>query len=470
MTDTRRFAVWITVPALLALAAGARAAGPFDLGGRLEPFVDAALIESMDGAALKLQPPTRREIVFSFDKPWEGPVSAYCTVLYDGLAYRLYYRGHMVDDNNNRQLACMAVSSDGIHFARPNLGLYEFGGSWDNNIVWIGKEAHNFTPFLDANPAARPDERFKALGGNPPIAFKSADGVHWSKMQEEPVITEGAFDSQNLAFWDTEAGLYRSYSRSWSGGGYEGFRTIQSCASTDFIHWSPPAQNRYAENVPAEHFYTNATVPHPGAPHIFLSFPMRFVPNRKKIETREVGGVSDAVFMSSRDGAMWDRPFLEAWIRPGPGPRNWTDRNIMPAWGVHELTPGEYSVYHSEHYRWDSARLRRVTVRKDGFASLSAGAMPGTAVTKPFVFEGDTLWINYSTSAAGSIRFEFLVADGDPLPEWSGDNAAEIFGDSLREPVEWGNGGSLEPLEGQPVRLRITLKDADLYSIQFGVK
>ena len=76
-----------------------------------------------------------------------------------------------------------------------------------------GEGTHNFTPFLDQNPAARPEERYKALAGGPLIALCSPDGIHWRKLRDEPVITQGAFDSQNLAFWDSARGRYAAYFR-----------------------------------------------------------------------------------------------------------------------------------------------------------------------------------------------------------------------------------------------------------------
>jgi hypothetical protein len=43
--------------------------------------------------------------------------------------------------------------------------------------------------------------------------YQSADGVTWSKMTDEPVITHGAFDSQNIAFYDNVRDEYRAYWR-----------------------------------------------------------------------------------------------------------------------------------------------------------------------------------------------------------------------------------------------------------------
>jgi hypothetical protein len=159
---------------------------------------------------LKLHEPVRREIVLTTDKPWEGPTCGYFSAIQDGKKVRLYYRGSAGgSDHSDAQVTCFVESEDGIHFTRPKLGLIEAGGTKDNNVIWRGVESHNFAPFLDANPNAKPAERYKALGGvkqpgknwhqgETPgglYAFASPDGIHWKKMQDTPVITKGAFDS-----------------------------------------------------------------------------------------------------------------------------------------------------------------------------------------------------------------------------------------------------------------------------------
>lgn len=429
------------------------------IGSRWELFVDDSLIESLQGAALKLNPPVRREIVLTTDRPWEGPASAYFTAIQDGKKVRLYYRGYCPGDQSQEQATCMAESDDGIHFTRPNLGLFAFQGSQANNIVWQGIEAHNFAPFLDTNPKARPDSRYKALGGinSKLYAFGSPDGIRWRKLLPDPILTDGTFDSLNTAFFDTVLGKYRLYSRYFTRGEYNGFRAIQSCISDDFLRWSKPAPNRYAPGVPTEHFYTNAVRPCPGAPHLLLSFPKRFVPERTKLAGYKEPGVSDAMFLSSRDGLNWSRPFLEAWLRPGPDPHNWTQRSNMPATGIIETGPEELSLYASEHYDWPDHRLRRLSVRRHGFASVGAGVQGGTVVTRPLIVTGNTLALNYATSAAGSVVVEVLDPTGKVLAQ-----SKPLFGDEL-------DGDSkldLAPWSGKPLTLRFTLKDADLYAFR----
>jgi hypothetical protein len=447
--------------------------GTVAIGTRLEMFVDDWLMDSTrsrGGVSLQLQTPVRREIVLVTDQPWEGPDSAYFTVFQDGPLVRLYYRGLVPGgaDTSTGQVTCYAESTDGIHFTRPNLGLVDFHGSKENNIIYRGIEAHNFAPFRDGNPAAKPEERYKALAGiqSKLYAFVSPDGIRWQKLQAQPVMTKGDFDSLNLSFWDERTQNYRCFSRFGDGG----VRSVQSCTSTDFIHWIDPTPNRYPKSAPKEHFYTNGTRPCPGAPHIYLSFPKRFVPERRKFADYKEMGVSDAIFLSSRDGVNWDRTFLEAWVRPGHDDRNWTQRSNMPAWGIVQLDPSEFSLYITEHYEWPDHRLRRITVRRHGFASVHAGAAGGEFTTRPVTFTGRNLILNYATSAAGAIQVEVQDAQGQPIEGRSLVEMPVLFGDELDAVVRWKSGSDLSSLIGKPVRFRFVLKDADIFALRTGTE
>jgi len=353
---------------------------PVPIGSRVEMFVDDWLIDSTrspGNVSLQLQPPVKHEIVLVTDKPWEGPDSAYFTVFQDGPRVRLYYRGIVpAGDTSTGQVTCYAESTDGIHFTRPNLGLVEFQGSKENNIIYRGLEAHNFAPFRDANPSAGPEARYKALAGllSQRYAFVSPDGIHWKKLPAEPVMTKGAFDSLNLSFWDERTQDYRCYSRYFD----DGVRAIQSCTSTNFIYWTDPVPNRYPKRAPKEHFYI------------------------------------------------------------------------------------------SEHYEWPDNRLRRLTVRRHGFASVHAGAAGGDFTTRLLTFTGKSLILNYATSAAGALQVEVQDEQGKPIEGRTLADMPALFGDELDAVVTWKSGGDLSDLVGKPVRFRFVLKDADLFALRTG--
>jgi hypothetical protein len=202
--------------------------------------------------------------------------------------------------------------------------------------------------------------------------------------------------------------------------------------------------------------------------------PFRFSPDSRILTDDEMKangidismwkGVSDAVLLTSRGGNAYERKFMESFVRPGLDQRNWTERSNMPAWGIIE-TPGDattFSMYISENYRWPTNRLRRLTVRRHGFASMHAGAAEGEFTTRPITFAGQRMTINFSTSAVGSVRIELQDETGKVLAE-----SESMYGDELEHVVEWKGGGAIAPHAGKPVRLRFVLKDTDVYAFAF---
>jgi len=453
------------------------AAKPIPLGSRRELMVDRFLIERLSGGAkLKLHHPVPRQVVLVTDKPWEGNTCGYFTVFRDGPLYRMYYRGSHYEKKaprgrkkrrHHRELTCYAESTDGIHWKRPRLGLFAFEGSKENNIVWDGVGTHDFTPFKDPNPNCRPEERYKALGRGEAdkksalFAFTSPDGIHWKRLGEKPVITKGAFDSQNLAFWDSVRGEYREYHRDFR----NGKRDIRTCTSKDFRTWTDPVWLSYP-GAPSEHLYTNQIMPYYRAPHLFIGFPTRYLPDR--------GSLTEGLFMTSRDGLTFHR-WTEAFVRPGLNREKWHNRSNYIWWGLVETAsdlpgaPNDLSLYTNEgYYRGQSQAIRRYTIRIDGFVSVTAPLSGGEMLTRPFTFEGTELFMNYSTSAAGSVRVEIQGDSGKPLPGFSLSDCPEIFGDTIEGRIRWRGDRSVRGLAGKPVRLRVVLRDADLFSFRFG--
>lgn len=458
-------------------AAADRAEEPINIGNSRELFVDDYLIDELHNAKLELQQPREREVVIVHDEPWEGCASTYHTVFRDGDLYRMYYRGAQHDETSKRptheEVFCYAESSDGIHWTKPKLGLVEFKGSKDNNIILKGSASHNLAPFIDENPDCQPAEKYKAVGGvkGGLVTFKSVDAVHWERLSEKPVITKGYFDSLNTAFYDTKRGEYVEFHREYR----DSVRDIMTCTSADFALWSEPEWLEYT-GAPHQHLYTNAIVPYHRAPQVFLGLPMRYVPGRNP-EKHSQDGVSDVGFMTSRDGENFRR-WNEAFVRPGLQADRWVNRNNLPARGIVETesdspgAPPELSFYATEgYYRGPATRLRRFTLRLDGFVSVSAPPEGGELITKPLTFtkcDGPTkLSINFATSAVGSLKCELQDETGKPIPGYSLEECDEIYGDSVDRPITWSGGDDLSSLAGKPVRLRFVMQDADLYALEF---
>jgi len=139
----------------------------------------------------------------------------------------------------------------------------------------------------------------------------------------------------------------------------------------------------------------------------------------------------------------------------------------MAAWGVLRTAEDELSMYYSEHYHHLTNRLRRRTLRLDGFASVRADGRGGDMGTRPLIFEGEEMVLNIATSAAGGVRVEIQDEGGHPLPEYGLEECSEFYGDEIEYVVRWTRGPKVGELAGRPVRLRFSMRDADLYSVRF---
>ncbi len=510
MKSTALLGVAATGHALGAMAARGDEAKASDseainISSRRELFVDQYLIERLDGVRLELHRPMRREVVFRTDAPWEGNSGCYQSVFRDGDIFRVYYRGGHVNpskayekEKRSWEILCMAESRDGIHWTRPELNVVEFQGSKKNNLDLdanmvreIGGRPSHTSVFKDTNPDCPDGERYKIVivGSKPKkglYLLVSADGVHFQLKSQQPFTTSGAFDSQNLMFWDSVGKVYREYHRDFDHG-VRGIRTAASPAPDSFPepHWLeyPGA----AEQA----LYTNQILPYYRAPHIFMGFPLRYddrgwSPSMNQLpgleerqyrasKSRRYGtALTDAAFMSSRDGVTFAR-WYEAFIRPGPATKDtWVYGDNFVFWGMLQTksdlegAPDDISLYATEGY-WegDSISFRRYTLRQDGFVSVHAGGKAGSLLTKPLVFEGSQLHLNFATSAMGSIQIEIQDAEGKPVKGFAMKDCPEFFGDTIDRTVTWKDNKDMSSLAGKPVRLRFEIKDADIFSFQF---
>lgn len=439
---------------------------PIDIGNSLELFVDDLLIDNLEGDVRReMRRPEPKEVVLVTDSPWEGNTSGYYTLFRDGDLYRMIYRGWQHDAKMkavHQEVTCYAESRDGIHWTKPNLGLFEWNGSKDNNIVWLSSGTHNFTAFRDDNPATPDEARYKALGGGGGglLAFQSPDCKTWKLIQDKPVITNGAFDSQNLAFWDSQRKEYRGYWRYFTKGVTteknwkpDGVRAIRTATSKDFIHWDNEADLTYGEGTPAEHLYTNAVQKYFRAPQLFIGFPTRYLP--------EQGQRVEPVLMSSRDGVHFNR-WSEAVISENaPADRKGNRSNYM-TWGMFQL-PGntkEISLYATENYYESTpGRVRRFVYRTDGFVALHGGPAGGKVTTKPLRYRGSRLLLNYVVEPGGSLQIEALDETGNGIGR-----SKPLHGDEIDAAVAW----EQEPnLKQGVIRLRFLLTNADVYSMRF---
>ena len=462
-------------------------------------FWDEYLINTAETTAtLKLHTLQAREVVIDHNEPWEGDGCDFHCILKEDGFYRLYYLGwEMRDPGATRHgpiVVCYAESADGKNWVKPKLGICEFEGSKENNIILDHNtnKFDNFSVFKDTNPDCPKEELYKGVGldGNDLFnlwCFTSADGINFKKAWR--MTNQGKFDTLNIAFWDKYTNQYICYIRDFHNvPGKDlnaGIRDIRWMVSKDFKDWTVPVLLDFgdADDYP---LYTNVVQPYYRADHIYVGFPSRYVEKkewtanfeqlagadrrkeRMKADPRFGLAVTDCVFMSSRDGKTWKR-WDEAFLTPGPEREyNWVYGDCYPALGMIETTsdlphaPNELSMYtFDNHWARIPSKLRRYTIRIDGFVSYNAPYKPCKIITKPFVFEGNNLSINFATSAVGYVKFK-LIGDGKTF------DSVEIFGDSLDRNVVFEN-GNISSLSGKPVKMEIIMRDADLYSFKFNL-
>ena len=171
-----------------------------------ELFLDDEMIEMAAGVVRRIHQPAKHRLnpVMQAEKWWEGnQLFPYCT-MYDEeeKLFKMWCR--CGSDSPEKRVdghgACSTyvTSEDGVHWERPSLGLMDFGGRRDHNVIFTGDETENLRPqgkkgviiSVVRNPHARDvDEKYVGMGfqlrKRGAYLGYSADGIHW-RFDDEP--------------------------------------------------------------------------------------------------------------------------------------------------------------------------------------------------------------------------------------------------------------------------------------------
>ncbi len=476
---------------------------PVNIGSRRELFVDYLLLDRLSGSYLKLHEPCSSGSVLRIDKPWEGPANFGMSVIELDGKLLMYYRAMRLDPNDEDGVGCVVESYDGgATWVKPVLNIVKRPDWPDNNIIATveGKPEFSFpsAPWLDTNPHVSENQRVKMIksvplsgekhtamrdpaGPKKLVFWASYDGYKFYKLDPQPEFIStlpNAFDGGNTMFWSQAEKQYVIYYR-W----YDGYRTMARSTSKDLMKWTDSVPMTYGD-TPREQFYVNNTTPYFRAPHIYIALAARFMEGRKVLTDEQASEIkvhsfpgrpykyyldcSDGVLLTSRAGStVYDRTFMETFVRPGPGYSNWVTRTNYPLTGIFPAGKEKIQFFVTRNYMQDSWHIERMLLRTDGFVSISAPWKGGEFFTKPLIFNGNRLEINYRTGAPGFVRVEIQDISGKPFPGYSIDDCPEIIGDEIFRIVRWKNGPDISRFSGQPVKLRFVMKDADLFSIRF---
>jgi sucrose-6-phosphate hydrolase SacC (GH32 family) len=145
-------------------------------------------------ARTTFNPPTNLGAVIKPDQVWEAGIYPFAQVVQFGNEIRVYYhcQGDTPLGTFLVPMLCLAISTDGRSFVKPDLGAVPFNGSKHNNIVMcpvmngescdVGAQPSGWYPpgpvWLDPRSGVPPDELWKSTGGNGNLMV-SADGIHF---------------------------------------------------------------------------------------------------------------------------------------------------------------------------------------------------------------------------------------------------------------------------------------------------
>lgn len=519
--------------ALAASAPSVHAAdtAPIDIGARRQLFIDPLFVQDARGVKfLTHQPRKTGDRTITADRPWErGGLGPYSSVLWDNGCYHLWY--HAMDAKlwHTSPVAgsiCYATSDDGITWNKPDIGLVDYEGSKRNNII-VGHGAaglrigqDGMMVFVDLKAPAgerlRMVNRFSQKGDGKSDGvnlMSSGDGIHWKLTHENvmtyrPEVKGHHLDSQNVMFWDESLSKYVAFVRRNLKDTENQGRAIARAESDrlgDFpltqdlpVVFRPDPPDPVHGGASVVDFYNSAALRYPWADRAYFQFPQAYYHYTRAL--REFAqdaptnvGPLDTQFAASRDGLHWERYERRPFVRVGMK----GEFDCHSARLIYGLVPDRAGREMYMYYRgsdwlhgWDRDErnrkllsglglgaaqditvLSRLVLRRDGFVSVTAGQESGEFTTPALKFTGRRLRLNLDTSAVGIARIGLLDASGRPIPGYSLEDCDIIHtANEINRLVTWRGVADLPAVSGGITRLRIALRNTDLYAFQFSAE
>jgi hypothetical protein len=456
---------------------------PIEIGNEKILLVDEQFLAKSEGVCLHLHPlrKTGEHLVVS-EHPWENATLNWFSVLQDGGKYRMWYECYDVagwpttDDTS----FCYAESDDGIHWNKPELRLYSYQGSKDNNILFrqIGdgnarSRVHGGCVFLD--PSAPPEARYKCVSqglfqgiGERPYyvaGMTSADGLNWTRLPQ-PICPIFA-DSQYSGFWDRSLQKYVLFGRVGGRG-----RALGRSISDRFGQFPPLSLVLQAdEHHPSNSdLYNPACIPYPGLSGLYLMCPSLFQHKPDSL---------DIHLAVSRDGEHWTWPERRMPLIPLGNPGEFDSGSLYMANGCLEVGDELWFYYSGSRLKHEEGNIEKLAVpsnrrifsraiaKRDRLVSVNADAGHGTMETPIIRFSGERLIVNATARSGGNVRVGLLNAAGQSIPGRGIEDCVAMTTDNRTWTVSWADGDKVSKWSEMPVRLRVELHDAEVYGFQF---
>lgn len=465
-------------------------------------FLDPAFLSESHGVALRVNPAERREAVIRPDRPWEKlMISLFLTVLdeTDAAGNKTLRMWYICRDADNVPNVAYAESTDGTTWTKPNLGIVDYHGSTENNLV--GLSSLEGTVFRD--PHARPGAEYvyiTNLKQDGLFRFYSPDGLRWQR-DAEPLFRFRP-DTQNVTFWDERLEKYVLYTRSWipHDDWTKRLRKVSRAELDDLTKpvelkpsglaaknpknpAEPPRFTTELQTVlapdekdpPNSDVYNSSVQPYPLDTRWYVGFPSWFLR-----ENSLINGRLETHFMGSRDGVKWERYDRAPYAPLGTAGSDAANMTFLcPNLVVRGDELWQYGPTFRTHHGDVAARkqqsdgtIHRWVQRVDGFVAAefdSTTLKEGEArcTTTPVLVEGPQLRLNLDTGALGGLRVGLLDEASKPLPGFGLEDCRELHTNDVRAGVRWQDRADLESLVGKQVRLTFAGSRTKLFSFYF---
>ena len=476
-------------------------------GGRTILFVDDNAILYRSGTRRVLQQPKRHAAnpMIGETKPWEVAIG-YCTVYRDirtGLHQCWYqsYSGNRANDPTRRVVVCYATSNDGVVWEKPNLGLFDYNGDHNTNIVLVGNGGRSVNygaSVLVDHRDSDTEKRYKmaywdfvnVAGRQVPglcVAF-SRDGIHWVKHSKAPLLqgaygdpTQPPFSAESQGeppirpaisdvidlMWDPQRDCFVIYSKTWidaPDGRRFWKRAIIRTESKDFVHWSMPQLIFVPVDDDPGQIH--------GASVFYLHGVYLALLQRLDFGGFDRGGSGNmpAELALSRDGIHWHRSFQDEMFLPVTGDGETFDAGCLWTSSTPIHLPEEIRFYYGAYPGWnsdlenDASGIGLATLPRDRFVAIEPTGSIAQATLKPVELGNMKRLTLNADATGGEVRVELLTAEGYRVAGFTRDHSIAITGNSLQHPVKW-KGKTMADVAAGRYQLRVHLNNSKLFAL-----
>jgi hypothetical protein len=476
-----------------------------NIGSKKQLFVDNYLVESLKNARQVMNPAQKVEDnpVLLPDRPWEGNSLSLARVLYDPQTgqFRMWYSttsnyavrlengeiDYFPKDDELQAVShlCLATSTDGIHWDKPDLGRVEFQGSKHNNILPPGHMIGKLYGFFEDEREPDPAKRYKGMlregtvekAGMQWYLYFSPDLEHWTPYAHNPVVDTyprvGRWGPTDFMGWDPIRQVYAAHMENCLHRNSPlNRRLIGRAESPDMIHWSEPETIIIPDeqDPPDLEFYAMPTFVYEG---LYVGLLWNF-------RTLTCNHHPELVF--SRDGIHYERRYREPFIPRGAK----GDFDNASVYAVQPFVHGDriFTYYNGVNHRSVEVLLELgkkalgtiglATTPLDGFVSVDGPKNEyGELVTRSFSFTGRELVINMRSHLIDfgprlcDLRVELLAPDHELIPGYTFQACDPILDSDAAHVVSWQGKTDLSAFAGQAIKLRFYIKNARLYAFWF---